>query len=287
MARPIRIEYSGAVYHVTVRGNARQRIFNDQRDRELFLTVISSIVKRYNWLCHTYCLMDNHYHLIIETPDGNLSKGMRQLNGVYTQAFNRLHNRCGHVFQGRYKAILIDKDSYLAELCRYVVLNPVRAKIVSQPGDWQWSSYAIIAGLKEGSDFLSVDWVLGFFGKDRIEASRRYQDFVLAGIGTDSPWNKLKGQVLLGDEEFVGNLTVALSSKKTIKEIPRVQRHVNRPPLQDLFKGKGRNDKHRRNRAIRDAHLQHAYSLKEIAAVLDIHYTTVSKVVNRKEHYEK
>ncbi len=181
MARPIRIEYAGAVYHVTSRGNAKKAIFKQERDREIFLTVLSATVKRYNWLCHAYCLMDNHYHLLIETPDGNLSKGMRQLNGVYTQAFNRCHNKCGHIFQGRYKAIVIDKESYLAELCRYIVLNPVRAKIVSKPEDWQWSSHVITAGLKEAPDFLSVDWLLGFFGMDRIKASRRYQDFVSSG----------------------------------------------------------------------------------------------------------
>src|SRR4030066_2354760 len=126
MARPLRIEYPGAVYHITSRGNEKKLIFKDERDPEILLDTLSQVDKRYNWLCHAYCLMNNHYHLIIETPDGNLSSGMRQLNGVYTQAFNRQHNRVGHLFQGRYKAILIQKDSHLLEVCRYVVLNPVR-----------------------------------------------------------------------------------------------------------------------------------------------------------------
>ena len=141
MARPLRIEYSGAVYHVTSRGNGRADIFLEDSDREAFIDVLAKTVEKYNWLCHAFCLIDNHYHLIIETPDPNLSLGMRQLNGVYTQTFNRVHSRVGHVFQGRYKAILVEKGSHLLELCRYVVLNPVRAGMVSKPDAWRWSSY--------------------------------------------------------------------------------------------------------------------------------------------------
>jgi REP element-mobilizing transposase RayT len=139
MARPLRIEYEGAVYHVTSRGNERKPVFKDDGDREVFLDTLHKVNKRYNFLCYAYCLMDNHYHLIIETPDGNLSKGMRQLNGVYTQAFNKRHHRVGYIFQGRYKSILIQKESHLLEVCRYVVLNPVRAKAVNSPEEWRWS----------------------------------------------------------------------------------------------------------------------------------------------------
>jgi len=130
MARPLRIEYPGAVYHVTSRGNEKKAVFKDEQDRENFLRTLQHVNKRYNWLCHAYCLMDNHYHLLIETPDGNLALGMRQLNGVYTQLFNNRRHRTGHLFQGRYKAILIQKDTHLLEVCRYVVLNPVRARMV-------------------------------------------------------------------------------------------------------------------------------------------------------------
>jgi putative transposase len=125
---PLRHEYPGAVYHLTSRGNARQKIFLDDTDRKKFLDVLSQAVSRYGWLCHAYSLMDNHYHLLVETPKGNLSIGMRQLNGIYTQAFNRRHRRVGHLFQGRYKAILVQKQAHLLELCRYVVLNPLRVK---------------------------------------------------------------------------------------------------------------------------------------------------------------
>jgi REP element-mobilizing transposase RayT len=136
------------VYHVTARGNAREPIFFDDEDRQSFLTILGSVVNRFNWLCHAYCLMGNHYHLLIETPDGNLSRGMRQLNGVYTQKVNRRYSRVGHLFQGRFKSILVDKGSYLLELARYVVLNPVRAKLVKDPKDWEWSSYRATVGVK-------------------------------------------------------------------------------------------------------------------------------------------
>src|SRR5207247_381934 len=147
MARPLRLSYPGALYHVTARGNARQAIYTDDADRQMFLLVLEDVETRYHWLCHAYCLMDNHYHLLLETPQGNLSAGMRQVNGVYTQRFNRRHGRVGHIFQGRFKAILVERESYLLELCRYLVLNPVRAGIVRQPERYRWSSYRATAGL--------------------------------------------------------------------------------------------------------------------------------------------
>ncbi len=146
MSRPLRIEFPGALYHVTARGNRREAIYEDDKDRRLFLDGLGDVVDRFNWLCHAHCLMTNHYHLVVETPDGNLAKGMRQLNGVYTQTINRRHGRSGHVFQGRYTAVLVDADAHLLELARYVVLNPVRAGMVGDPGKWKWSSYRATAG---------------------------------------------------------------------------------------------------------------------------------------------
>src|SRR4030066_2444129 len=167
MARPLRIEYPGAIYHITSRGNARQPIYKDDKDRETFLELLGSVVSRYGWICHAYCLMGNHYHLLIETPDGNLSQGMRQLNGIYTQHFNRRHGRVGHLFQGRFKAIVVDRDSYLLELCRYVVLNPIRAAMVKHVEHYPWSSYPATMGLADCPVWLNTDWLLGRFGKRR------------------------------------------------------------------------------------------------------------------------
>ena len=160
MARPIRLEFAGALYHVTSRGDRREAIYEDDADRERFLAVLADVVRDFNWVCHAYCLMSNHYHLLIETPDANLSKGMRQLNGVYTQASNRRHGREGHLFQGRFKAILVDADSYLLEVARYVVLNPVRARMVRDPAKWPWSSYRAMIGAVEAPDWLATDGLL-------------------------------------------------------------------------------------------------------------------------------
>ena len=135
MARPLRIEFAGGLYHLTSRGDGREDIYGGDGDRRVFVDLLAQVCERFNWRAHAYCLMTNHYHLLVETPDGNLSKGMRQLNGVYTQRFNAIHNRCGHVFQGRYKAIIVQKDAYLLELSRYIVLNPVHAAIVRAAGD--------------------------------------------------------------------------------------------------------------------------------------------------------
>ncbi len=154
MARPLRIEYPGALYHITSRGNARADIFDDNPDREKFLSILGVVVRKYRWICHGYCLMDNHYHLLVETPESNLCRGMRQINGLYTQGFNRRHGRVGHLFQGRYKSILVEKDSYLLQLSRYIVLNPVKAGMVKAPEDWEWSSYQSTAGLSTAPDFL-------------------------------------------------------------------------------------------------------------------------------------
>jgi putative transposase len=157
MTRPLRIEFTGAVYHITSRGNAKQAIFIDDEDKGSFLDVLTIVIERFNWLCHAYCLMENHYHLLIETPNGNLSKGMRELNGVYTQGFNQRYRRVGHLFQGRYKAIIVEKDNHLMSLCRYVVLNPLRVGLIARPEQWRWSSYRATIGLVKKPSFLTID----------------------------------------------------------------------------------------------------------------------------------
>jgi putative transposase len=195
MARPLRLEYPGAIYHVTSRGDRREPIYEDDQVRIQWLGVLSKACDRYNWRIHAYCLMDNHYHVLLGTVDGNLSKGMRHLNGVYTQYFNRRQDRVGHVFQGRFKAILVERESYLLELSRYVVLNPVRAGMVKNLNDWPWSSYPATIGQSVASDWLETDWLLSHFGKQRKRARIKYIDFVWEDIGLPSIWSGLRNQV--------------------------------------------------------------------------------------------
>lgn len=281
MTRPMRIEYPDAVYHVTSRGNARNDIFSSDQDRKEFLSILGRVVVRYNWICHAYCLMDNHYHLVIETPDGNLSAGMRQLNGIYTQKYNWLHHKTGHVLQGRYKAILVEKESYLLELCRYVVLNPVRAGMVAKPAEWRWSSYRYTAGIAKPPEYLTTTWIIGLFGKNEKEAQKLYRRFVKGGMDGISPWEELQGQVLLGEEPFIDKYRDLLHSKMQVKEIPRAQRYLNRPQLSTLFPGKY--EKPERDKRIHTAHVRHGYKMKEIADYLGVHYTTVSKALKNEE----
>ncbi len=274
MARPLRLEFPHAVYHVTSRGNARQKIVRGDSDRQAFLSALAQVVDRFDWRCYAYCLMDNHYHLLIETPKPNLSLGMRQLNGPYTQAFNRRHRRVGHLFQGRFKAILVEKEAYLLELCRYVVLNPVRAKLVRHPKRWKWSSYRATAGQATVPEFLTVDWVWEQFGVRRPTAQQRYQDFVRMGMGDESPWEELRGQMYLGSDTFVARHQPA----RLIKEISRRQTLAYRPSLKELFARKGSRGSH-----IAKAYRQYGYRLREMAEHLGVHYSTVSRHLRHAE----
>ncbi len=287
MARPLRVEFSGAVYHVTCRGNAKQAVFLDDADREEFFTVLTSVVKRFNWLCHAYCLMGNHYHLVIETPEGNISRGMRQLDGVYTQRFNRRHERAGHLFQGRFHAVLVEKESHLLALCRYVVLNPIRAKLVASPHQWKWSSFRATASEIQNPPFLTVNWILSQFGTTKKDARAQYKRFVSEGIGTESLWKGLKGQVILGTDAFADKFRELLKEKETIKEIPRVQRYITRPLLTSLLPPQTCERKKARDAAIYDAHVRYGYTQGEIAKHLDVHYVTVSRALKRVEEKAK
>jgi len=274
MSRPIRIEFPDALYHVTERGDRREDIFEDDQDRQTFLSTLEQVIAQFNWICHAWCLMDNHYHLLIQTPDGNLSKGMRQINGVYTQASNRRHRRVGHLFQGRFKAILVDSDAYLLELSRYVVLNPVRAGVVKKPADWPWSSYRASVGLEPPAPWLAVDGFLAQFAKRRSLAQQRYAQFVAEGIKAASPWANLKGQVFLGDEQFVQRMQAHLQPGKDDVQIPLAQRRPPPPPLAEIeSRTRGR------NAAIVAAYATGGYSYQQIADYFGVHFTTVGKVV--------
>jgi putative transposase len=281
MARPLRIEYPGAVYHVTARGNGRQRIYADEKDYRAFLELMGKLTERYNWLCHAYCLMSNHYHLLLETPDANLALTMRQLNGIYTQTFNRRHHKVGHLFQGRYKAILVDKDNYLLELCRYIVLNPVRAKMVNEPQSYAWSSYRATSGSGSGPSWLQTDWVLAQFHRHRDKAQTLYKKFVKEGTGEAGPWRHLDSQVILGDEKFAQQARKRAHTRTDVKEVPRRQRYAGRPSLRALFGDIIGVKKPERNGLIKQAHHEYGYTLSSIGDALGLHYTTISKVINQ------
>lgn len=256
MSRPLRLEFAGALYHVTSRGNERKPIFRNESDFTTFIEVISYVCERYNWVIHAYCLMTNHYHLLIETPEANLSKGMRQLNGVYTQRFNRSYQRVGHLFQGRYKSILVDKDSYLLELCRYIVLNPVRAKgMVDHPCEWLWSSYHETTGMRDIPEWLAVDALLCMFAATKGKAIECYKHFVAEGKRVDI-WQNLKSQVYLGDDEFVEKHKITIKDNVDIvlNEVPKKQVRTK-------------------------AYLSGGYSMKEIVSYFDVHYSKVSRAV--------
>jgi len=233
MARPLRLEFSGAVYHVTARGNAREAIYADDRDRRRFIHIFAEEIAQQQWLCYAWCLMDNHYHLLFETPEPNLIAGMRRLNQVYTQSYNRRHGRTGHVLQGRYKAIIVEKQSHLLELCRYVVLNPVRAGLVETVEDWPWSSYGATAGVSPVPSWLRVDWVLDNFAVDRDAGQAAYRRFVAEGTAAASPWEALRGQIWLGGKAFRQRMS-GLVAQQNLEAVPKMQTHPERPLAEDV-----------------------------------------------------
>ncbi|ADC72304.1 protein of unknown function DUF1568 [Thioalkalivibrio sp. K90mix] len=268
MVRPLRLEYPWALYHVTARGDRRGWIYQDSVDHQRFLDTLAQAVQRYNWVLSAYCLMGNHYHLLVETPDANLSRGMQWLNGVYTQRFNRRHRRVGHVLQGRYKAILVERESYLLELARYIVLNPVRAHLVARPSDWKWSSYTATAGQASAPTWLTTDRVLDEFGP---EPSAAYQQFVAEGIGKESPWGQLHAQLYLGSEDFIER---QLSHRQGEPEIehPKAQQRPTPPPLDQLTA------RYPRNEAIQHAYASGGYTLKTIGDYFGLHPSRISRI---------
>jgi len=239
---------------------------------------------RFNWRCHAWCLMDNHYHLVIETVEGNLSRGMRQLNGVYTQKSNRRHQQSGHLFQGRYKAILIDRDSYLLEVSRYVVLNPVRAYMVAQVDDWAWSSYPAMVGQAPVPEWLEVDWLLANFGERRSIALQRYIEFIAGGVGSPSLWEAQVHPHYLGDDAFIEKIGSLHSIKNgtDLKEVPRMQRR----PLAQTLGYYSRAYTHPKQ-AMVAAYSSGDYSMKQIADRFGVHYSTVSRAVNAKTRLDE
>jgi putative transposase len=238
MARPLRITYPGAFYHVTSRGNEKKDVFKSRKDREKFLEYLTSATERYGAVIHVYCLMDSHYHLLLETPACNLSQIMQHINGAYTTYFNVKRKRVGHLFQGRFKAILVDADEYATELSRYIHLNPVRAGIAGKPEDYPWSSYRSYIGQSVGSEWLKRDFVLGYFGKTAANAMKSYRTFVeeLLGEEYESPLKNTYGTAILGTNGFIETITEAhLKTKEADRELPALRQFVTRPSLEEIL----------------------------------------------------
>ena len=186
MSRPPRSQIPGGIYHVTTRGVRRLPIFLDRKDRRRFLRIIAAVVEEFRWICHAYCLMTNHYHLLVTTPKPNIARGMERLNGLYAQGYNHKHEEVGHVFHRRYHSPLVESEAHLLETVRYIVRNPVRAGICPHPGDWEWSSYRATLGLAPAPRFLAVETVLDFFSARDLEVARaRFRRFIDKGVAAD------------------------------------------------------------------------------------------------------
>jgi REP element-mobilizing transposase RayT len=272
------MEYAGALYHVTSRGDRREDIYRDDEDREAWLAVLSQVCERFNWVVHAWCQMTNHYHVLVETVDGNLSRGMRQLNGVYTQRFNRRHGEVGHLYQGRYKAILVQKESYLLELTRYVVLNPLRAGMVEKLEEWPWSSYTAVIGINEAPEWLDTDWLLNQFGRNRSRAISAYRRFVMEGKGIPSPLKQTRHQLLLGDDNFVAQHKKE-QKPESLRDVSKAQRRVFSLALDEY-----RQHYEKREEAMAKAYSSGSYTMKEIGDHFGVHGVTVGRAVRK---YEK
>ncbi len=278
VSRPLRVEFPGAVYHITARGACDEAIFLVNEDRERFLKTLASVADRYHVLCHAYCLLDDQYHLLLETPEANLSRAMRQLNGVYGRDFSRRHRRPGQVLGGRFRAQVVEKDSYLLEFARYIVLAPVRAGLVNDPSKWRWSSYAATAGEATAPPFLAADWVPALLGQDSPStAHARYKAFVAKGLKEDKALlEELEGRPIVGRETFAESLEPCLHDVAMLKKVAMRKRRAP-PALSDVLRGTS--SRASRNERICEAYRRHGYTMKAIADFLDLHYSTVSRIV--------
>lgn len=234
MARPLRLEHENAIWHLTARGNEQRDIFRDDVDRERFLVMLGEAVIRFGWRLMAWVLMSNHYHLVVQTPQPNLSRGMHWLNGRYAQWFNRRHDRHGHLFQGRFHGVLVEKENYLLTVARYVVLNPVRAKMVETAADWRWSSYRQTAGFEMPAPWLAAEDLLESFGGANQHGCDEYVQFVAGGDQQPSPWNDLVGQIYLGSADWIKQIGDRIASAPRSAEHSRQQLRPGRPAMIDI-----------------------------------------------------
>ena len=281
MARPLRIQYPGAMYHIISRGNGRMTIFHNEKDFMKFLYFMERVIEKCNWICHAYCLMGNHYHILLETPDANMVAGMKRLNQFYSQFYNWKYRHAGAVLQGRYKSWLMEKESKFLENCRYIVNNPVEAKMVEHPSDWPWSSFRATRGIEGVSSLLETDFLLKHFASSRKTAQKLYEDFILAGIGSESPLKKAKNQIFLGADSFIAEVMQHVNGNDELNNIPKVQKLADRPSLGEIFKGAQTAPRETRNHLILKAHDIHSYTQRDIGNHLGLHPGYISKIVLR------
>jgi len=289
MARPLRIEFEGAVYHVTSRGDRRESIFIDSEDRLGLLTVVAEAMRRFDAEILAYCLMGNHYHFVVHTRQANLSRLMRHVNGVYTRAFNQRHGLVGHLFQGRFKSIHVDRDAYLMELCRYVELNPVRAKMIASPAEWPWSSYRAHAGIEPSPDWLDTEglheYMLGREVRnvdDRRIAVQRYEELVASGLGVPLWEVALRQQTYLGDEAFIERLQNRIDAQRlNCSEIPVAHRKRMKTLAQWLDTDGSRGD------GMRRAYIEGGWTMSAIAEQSRLSVSRVSRLIKGAERGAK
>lgn len=300
MGRPLRIEYPGALYHVTSRGNEKRVIFLDDYDRKKFINILGDYNDRHGILIHCYVLMDNHYHLVLETPLGNLLKVMHGINSAYTGYFNRKHDRSGHLFQGRYKGILVEKDRYLLELSRYVHLNPVKAGKTDQPEKYKWSSYPGYIWKSKEIQWVEYTWTLSQFGSNEVSSRQQYRDFVIRGLKQPekNPFSELYGQIILGSKEFIEKIKESIKTDALDKEIVERKRLTEYVPPEEIFsavssffktdidslKDKGSRNNTAKKVAIYLIKRYSGLSNMEIGHIFGgVHYSSVSKSSKRIE----
>ncbi len=293
MARPLRIEFPGAVYHVTSRGDRREPIYRDDVDRRIQLQVIGHAMERFDACALAYCQMGNHFHLVLQTQQANLSRLMRHINGVYTQSFNRRHGLTGHLLQGRFKAILVDRDAYLLALCRYVERNPVALRLVEQSSDWPWSSCRAHAGLVTPPPWLDVDALHGVLlgrpvssAADATQARRMYADLLeqdVESIGDPGFWTRtLSRQIFLGDEGFIERMQAQALPQQVSREVPASQRR--RPPAAKTAPDKTwasalKASNGNRDQALASAYRDHGLTMTALAELAGVSVSRVSRVI--------
>jgi len=282
MARPLRIAYPGAVYHVECRGNAGRSVFEDEEDRLRFLEILEEVVGRHRWRLHAYCLLPGRYRLVIETPQADLSAGMRTLNGRYTQEFNRRRGFGGHVFQGRFQGLLVEKGEPLLRVIRHVVLSPIREGLARKRKDWPWSSYNAVAGHVPCPGFLYDAWTLKRVAEPGGGSPRKaFRKVVKAGLKRGEEDFRPRASLWIGSDAFGERLRRRAGEKVRDREYTRSQRSFVRRPLGTLFPAERELSRADRDRRIAKAFLEERYSQREIGDHLGLHYSTISKIIKQ------